>query len=133
MTASVVVNGECPTCALVRPLIIELEGKGLLEIIDEDRLIENARVVGDHLLRGLQAVQAERGGIMSNARGRGLMIAFDLPTPELRKKAHEALIANGLLLLTCGPRSIRFRPPLNLSTGEADAALDIVRKSLKAL
>jgi L-lysine 6-transaminase len=78
-------------------------------------------------------VQADLGGIMSNARGRGLMIAFDLPTPELRKKAHETLIANGLLLLTCGPRSIRFRPPLNLTAAEADTALEIVRKSLKAL
>jgi L-lysine 6-transaminase len=104
-----------------------------LEIIAEDLLVDNARVVGDHLLRGLQGVQQELGGIMSNARGRGLMIAFDLPTPELRKKAHEALIANGLLLLTCGPRSIRFRPPLDLVAAEADAALDIVRKSLKAL
>ena len=104
-----------------------------LEIIEEDRLVDNARVVGDHLLRGLQGVQRELGGLMSNARGRGLMIAFDLPTPELRKKAHAALIGGGLLLLTCGPRSIRFRPPLDLAPAEADAALDIVRKSLKAL
>jgi L-lysine 6-transaminase len=104
-----------------------------LEIVQEDRLVDNARVVGDHLLRGLQGVQHDLGGIMSNARGRGLMIAFDLPTPELRKKAHETLIANGLLLLTCGPRSIRFRPPLNLTAAEADTALEIVRKSLKAL
>ena len=104
-----------------------------LEIVQEDRLVDNARVVGDHLLRGLEGVQRDLGGIMSNARGRGLMIAFDLPTPELRKKAHETLIANGLLLLTCGPRSIRFRPPLNLAAGEADTALEIVRKSLKAL
>ena len=104
-----------------------------LEIIQEDRLVDNARVVGDHVLRGLEGVQQDLGGIMSNARGRGLMIAFDLPTPELRKKAHETLIANGLLLLTCGPRSIRFRPPLNLAAGEADTALEIVRKSLKAL
>jgi len=104
-----------------------------LEIIEEDRLVDNARVVGDHLLRGLVGVQGELGGLMSNARGRGLMIAFDLPTGEMRKKAHQTIIANGLLLLTCGPRSIRFRPPLNLSAAEADAALDIVRKSLKAL
>ena len=110
-----------------------VRGGRFLEIIEEDRLVDNARVVGDHLLRGLVGVQQERGGLMSNARGRGLMIAFDLPTPELRKKAHEALIAGGLLLLTCGPRSIRFRPPLNLAAGEADAALDIVRTSLKAL
>jgi len=62
-----------------------------LEIVQEDRLVDNARVVGDHLLRGLSGVQADLGGIMSNARGRGLMIAFDLPTPELRKKAQDAL------------------------------------------
>jgi L-lysine 6-transaminase len=104
-----------------------------LEIIEEERLVDNARVVGEHLLRGLQSVQSELGGVMSNARGRGMMIAFDLPTPELRGRAHDRLLANGLLLLTCGPRSIRFRPPLNLTAAEADAGLEIVRKSLKEL
>jgi L-lysine 6-transaminase len=78
-------------------------------------------------------VQKELGGAMENARGRGMMIAFDLPTPELRGKAHDRLLANGLLLLTCGPRSIRFRPPLNLTAAEADTGLEIVRKSLKEL
>src|SRR4029077_3519598 len=50
-----------------------------LEVIEEDHLVENARVLGEHLLRGLVSVQEELGGIMSNARGLGLMIAFDLP------------------------------------------------------
>jgi L-lysine 6-transaminase len=104
-----------------------------LEIIEDERLVDNARVVGEHLLRGLQALQGDLGGVMSNARGRGLMIAFDLPTPELRATAHDRLLANGLLLLTCGPRSIRFRPPLNLTAAEADAGLEMVRKGLKEL
>jgi L-lysine 6-transaminase len=104
-----------------------------LEIIEEERLVDNARLVGDHLLAGLQALQRELGGVMTNARGRGLMIAFDLPTSELRTKAHETIIANGLLLLTCGVRSIRFRPPLNLTLAEADAGLDMIRRSLKQL
>jgi len=102
-----------------------------LEIIDEDRLAENARVVGEHLLRGLTALQAELGGVITNARGRGLMIAFDLETPEARDKAHARLIESGLLLLMCGTRSIRFRPPLNLTAAEADAALEIARKALR--
>ena len=102
-----------------------------LEIIEEDRLVDNARVVGEHLLRGLEGVQSELGGLMTNARGRGLMIAFDLPTTEARDKAHKRLIQEGLLLLTCGVRSIRFRPPLNLTAAEADTALDIVRKGLR--
>jgi L-lysine 6-transaminase len=104
-----------------------------LEIIAEERLVENARAVGEELRQGLEDVQAELGGLMSNARGRGLMIAFDLPTPELRNEAHRKILANRLLLLKCGPRSIRFRPPLNLSRAEAQAGLDIVRKSLKEL
>jgi L-lysine 6-transaminase len=104
-----------------------------LEIIDSERLVENAARTGEHLLGGLRKLQDELGGLMTNARGRGLMIAFDLPSPELRKKAHERILDNQLLLLTCGVQSIRFRPPLNLSASEADAALDIVRKSLKSL
>ena len=104
-----------------------------LEIIDEERLVENARVVGEHLLTGLQKLQGELGGLMSNARGRGLMIAFDLPTPELRGKAQAKIVEAGCLLLSCGERAIRFRPPLNLTTAEADAGLDIIRRALTAL
>ena len=104
-----------------------------LEVIVEDRLVDNARVVGEHLLRGLLGVQAELGGLMTNARGRGLMIAFDLESPEARDKAQKRLIERGLLLLTCGVRSIRFRPPLNLTAAEADAALEIVRTGLRPI
>jgi L-lysine 6-transaminase len=104
-----------------------------LEIIHEDRLVENARLAGARLLEGLRSLQEELGGVMTNARGRGLMIAFDLPSPDLRGKAQDRMLANGLLLLTCGVRSIRFRPPLDLTQADADAALEIVRKSLKEL
>jgi L-lysine 6-transaminase len=103
-----------------------------LEVIDEEQLVDNARVVGERLLRGLEDVQAEFG-LMSNARGLGLMVAFDLPDGEKRAQVHRKLIENGLLLLTCGPRSIRFRPALNLGAADADAALDIVRRTLKQL
>jgi L-lysine 6-transaminase len=104
-----------------------------LEILEQDDLLENTRRVGTRLLDGLRAVERELGGVMTNARGRGLMIAFDLATPEARNRAKDLLLANGLLLLACGPRSVRFRPPLTLTPAEADAGLEIVRKSLKEL
>jgi L-lysine 6-transaminase len=104
-----------------------------LEIVDEDRLVDNARVTGEHLLRGLQGVQSALGGLMTNARGRGLMIAFDLATPEARDKAVKLCFANGLIVLKCGVRSIRFRPPLDLPAADADAGLEIVEKSLRGL
>jgi L-lysine 6-transaminase len=104
-----------------------------LEVIHEDRLLDNARVVGERLVGSLRELERETGGLVRNSRGRGLMIALDLPTPELRARARERLLANGLLLLACGVRSIRFRPPLNLTPAEADAALEILRKTLKEL
>jgi L-lysine 6-transaminase len=104
-----------------------------LEVIHEERLVDNARTVGAHLLSHLQALQSELGGLMSNARGLGLMIAFDLPTPEQRDRAHKRIVEEGLLLLTCGTRSIRFRPALNLGAADADAGLDIVRRALRSL
>jgi L-lysine 6-transaminase len=104
-----------------------------LEILEEDGLVENARRVGSRLLEGLCGVERELGGVMTNARGRGLMIAFDLPSREARDRAQDLLLEKGLLLLACGPRSIRFRPALNLTPAEADAGLEIVRRSLKEL
>jgi L-lysine 6-transaminase len=103
-----------------------------LEVIHEEKLVDNARITGQRILEGLQVLEREIG-VMTNARGRGLMIAFDLPTPELRGRAQDRMLENGLLLLGCGARSVRFRPPLNLTPAEADAALDMVRKSLKEL
>jgi len=102
-----------------------------LEIIEEEKLVENAAEVGTHLLTGLY--DALEGTPGTAARGAGLMIAFDLPTAELRAKAHQALYRNGLFTITCGPRSVRFRPPLVLNKELADKALDIVHETLKKL
>jgi L-lysine 6-transaminase len=104
-----------------------------LEVIHEDRLLDNVRVVGERLVGGLGDLERETGGLIRNSRGRGLMIALDLETAELRARARERLLANRLLLLGCGVRSLRFRPPLNLTPAEADTALEILRKTLKEL
>ncbi|HRB12705.1 MAG TPA: L-lysine 6-transaminase, partial [Vicinamibacteria bacterium] len=103
-----------------------------LEIIEEDKLVENARLVGEHLLAGLRAVEAEFPSLVSNSRGRGLMIAFDTAAD-----ARKALLAKcfdlGMLALPCGSRSVRFRPPLTLTRSEADQGLDILRRALQSL
>jgi len=103
-----------------------------LEIIEEDKLVENARVVGDHLLAGLRGVEAEFPALVSNSRGRGLMIAFDT-LPEARKALLGKCFDQGMLVLPCGSRSVRFRPPLTLSRSEADQGLDILRRALQSL
>ena len=102
-----------------------------LEIIEEERLVENAAAVGAHLLAGLQSLQAERPDIVSDARGRGLMCAVDLPDTETRDRLMDKAYELGLMILGCGKRSIRFRPVLDITRAEIDEALDLVRKALK--
>ncbi len=100
----------------------------MLEAIEEDDLVANAASTGAYLLEGLRDVQ--EGGAISNARGRGLMIAFDLADPKARDETYARLLENGLFALKCGDKSVRFRPPLNLSRAEADEGLAILKNSL---
>ncbi len=104
-----------------------------LEIIDEDRLIDNARDVGAYLLEKLYGVQAERPEQVSNARGRGLMCAFDLPDADKRNEFLKLAFDDGLLVLGCGIRSIRFRPVLSVSKQDIDEGLQIVGGVLRKL
>ena len=68
--------------------------------------------------------------LVSNARGRGFMLAFDLPDGEVRNAVRTKCWDAGLATLTCGPRSIRFRPSLNFSGSDAECALAILRDVL---
>ncbi|MBN1280995.1 MAG: L-lysine 6-transaminase [Candidatus Thermoplasmatota archaeon] len=103
-----------------------------LEVIDEEHLVKNAEVQGKRLLEGLEDIQQQYSQKISNARGRGLMCAFDLPTPQLRDALKSKLYANHLLVLTCGSVTIRFRPPLTITAEEIDEILAIVKKTVHA-
>jgi len=101
----------------------------ILEIIEEDDLVANAASAGDYLqarLRGL----AERFGAVENPRGRGLMCAFDLPSGAVRDAARRQAMAHGLLILGCGPRTIRFRPALTITPEGLDEGLAILERAL---
>ena len=104
-----------------------------LEVIDEENLIKNADIQGKRLLSGLEEIEQKCPNKISNARGLGLMCAFDLPSPEQRDDLIKKLYANGLVVLGCGANTIRFRPPLIISSEEIDKALEIVDKTVKSV
>jgi L-lysine 6-transaminase len=102
-----------------------------LEVIEEENLVENACKMGDYLLSKLEEIQKAFTQKVSNARGRGLMIAFDLTDPEARDRLKERIYENGMVVSGCGERTIRFRPPLNISRDEVDEGMTILKKSLE--
>jgi L-lysine 6-transaminase len=101
-----------------------------LEIIHEDKLVENTAKMGERLVTGLQALADGYRGKMDNVRGRGLMVAFDLADKETRDATIERMKENGLYALKSGNRSIRFRGMLDTSADIIDKALAILEKSL---
>jgi len=103
------------------------------EIIDEEKLVDNAAKVGAHFVGELQRFATAFPKLVSNVRGRGLMAAFDLPSGELRDKAIKAMMQNDVMVLASGPQSMRFRPPLNLSMEESAEGIRRMEKALQQL
>jgi L-lysine 6-transaminase len=111
-------------------LVDMVRSQRYLEIIEEEKLVQNAATVGAHLLKGLQALQQRHPGVLSNARGRGLMVAIDFPDGATRDAVSRRAYEEGMMILSCGHRSLRFRPPLDITAAEVDEAVGILEKSL---
>jgi len=103
----------------------------ILDIIEEDNLVANADIVGDHLLSKLQKM-ADDHEHLSNPRGKGLFAAIDLPDSHSRDAVISQCIENGLMILACGTNTVRFRPPLTITTDQIDEGLDILEKAYKS-
>jgi L-lysine 6-transaminase len=102
----------------------------ILEIITDDRLLENASQRGLELRLGLEALAA-RIPELSNARGLGALCAVDLPNSELRNQIVKRCFADGLIILACGQRSLRFRPFLCVDSASVAECLARLEGALR--
>jgi L-lysine 6-transaminase len=114
-------------------LVDMVRSKRIFEVIHEDGLVENARVQGEYLLGQVNNLTMEFPKLASNSRGRGLMCAFDLDTAQNRNQLIDKAYEEGLILIGCGDRSIRFRTPLNIKQEELNEGLGIIKNALKEL
>jgi L-lysine 6-transaminase len=112
-------------------LVDMVRSQRYLEIMAEDRLLDNAAARGAELLAGLEGFAKEFPEHVMNARGKGLMCAFDLRDGGLRDAVIANAYAEGVVVLGCGPTSIRFRPPLVISKEEIAQGLEKFRSSIK--
>ncbi|HSR54209.1 MAG TPA: L-lysine 6-transaminase [Acidobacteriota bacterium] len=101
-----------------------------LEIYEEENLVEHVAENGRKLLAELHKLQADFPDKISNARGKGLLCAFDMADSAVRKAFLRRLFEERLLMLPCGRRSVRFRTPLNITWDELEEGLGIIRKVL---
>lgn len=105
----------------------------VLEIIENENLIENSRAVGEFLLNGLKQLAQKYPDHISAARGKGLMCAFDLKDGASRDWLRKVLYDEGVIVLTCGDQSLRFRPHLNVTKEEIQTILDKINSIFENL
>jgi L-lysine 6-transaminase len=107
-----------------------VRARRILEVVEADALIPRAATLGAHLL-GMLRVLAERHETVTDPRGRGLMCAVSLATPELRDRVVARLrTVEHVIVLGCGTRSLRFRPALTVTTAELEAGVAAVDRVL---
>jgi 4-aminobutyrate aminotransferase-like enzyme len=149
-------NGVPIGCTITRPEIADaykgltistfggnpvtaVAAKATIDLIEEDRLMDNAHTAGNHFREGLEALKEKHISI-GDVRGMGLMQAFELvknrktkePATELTGAVLERCRANGLIVGKGGlyANVIRMSPPLNISKSDIDTALAAIDKSL---
>ena len=96
-----------------------------LRIIEEEQLVKHAATQGEKFLSGLCELVCQHPHITA-PRGRGLMLAFDLPDTATRDAFWKGCYELGLLVVRSGERSIRLRPVLDVTD-------DIIEQSLRIM
>ena len=104
-----------------------------LEIIDEDGLVNNAKISGNYFLNCLDELVKENHSILSAARGRGFFLAFDVISPEKRDEIIGEALRQKMIILPCGSQTIRFRPSLITSKDEVNQAIEILNKVIRSV
>ena len=116
-------------------------GKAVLEVIEREKLQENALRLGGYLLAGLEKLK-QKHALIGDVRGKGLLLGIELVrdrgTKEPAKVECAQVLENarkrGLLLGKGGlwGQTIRFAPPMCITQGDADFLLDMLDRSLGA-
>jgi 4-aminobutyrate aminotransferase-like enzyme len=115
-------------------------GLSVLDVIEEENLQENARVVGGKLLEDLQALQ-ERHPLIGEVRGLGLFLGIELvldretrePAVTQASRVKERLRDHRILLSTDGPAEnvLKIKPPLVFTAEDADRLVATLDKILE--
>ena len=99
-------------------------GAAAAKVLVEENIPSLANETGAYFQGKLKAL-SEKHGFISEVRGMGLLIAIEM-SKEISGTIVSAALQKGLLINAVRPNMIRFMPPLNVSKGEIDEAVEIL-------
>ncbi len=103
-------------------------GAKIIDIIRREKLLNNARIMGEKIRRACHELVGKNGII--GIRGIGLMIGIEFDDKNRRDKKLLNLFKNGLLLLPAGKKSVRIMPPLVIEKEQVEEGISIIHKTL---
>ena len=103
----------------------------VLDVIEKENLVENAREVGDYLLDKLKELQQTEKHIV-DVRGRGLMIGIELDIPHKDVRSH-LLFTDHIFTGCASTNIIRLLPPLCFSKEMADTFIERLKHILSTI
>ncbi len=104
-------------------------GNAVLDVMLEPGFLDAVVAKGKRLRAGLDAIVREGPSVFDEARGQGLLLGLKCAIPVGEVLA--ACIAEGLLPITAGENVLRLAPPLVLTEGECDEAIDMLRRAAR--
>jgi 4-aminobutyrate aminotransferase-like enzyme len=122
--------------------VTSVAAKATIDLIEEDRLMDNAATVGSHFRAGLESLK-EKHPIIGDVRGMGLMQAIEIvrdreskePAPAETSRFMEECRQRGLLIGKGGlyGNVIRMSPPMNIAKSDVDEAIHIMEGAMAAI
>ena len=120
-------------------LVAAAASMATLDVIEKEKLLDNARLQGEYLLGRLRELAGAHPEI-GDVRGLGLMTATEFvtdrstrePAAKFRDLVIEESYRRGLILLGCGRSSIRYIPPLIVRREEIDEAMEVLDAAIRA-
>ena len=103
-------------------------GLAVMQEVLEKNLVDNAAMQGEYIQKKLREIAARFQ--LTNIRGKGLLLAFDLPT-EQGAEVVAACLRQGLLVNSPQPATIRLMPALIVNTAEIDWMTEILANVLQ--
>jgi acetylornithine/succinyldiaminopimelate/putrescine aminotransferase len=107
----------------------------VIDVIVENRLWENARIMGDRFKNGLCRIRSENPGIIREVRGRGMMIGIEYTREYMGVLMADCLARKGMFAVYSGnaPQVMRFQLPLTATSDEIDNTIETIRKAVTTM
>ena len=104
-----------------------------INLLEHGGLMKNAAVRGEQALDGLRRIKERHPGLITDVRGRGLMLGVEFDTPEHAEEVQWACFQRGLLVLECGHSAVRMSPPLVVTDLEMATGLRVFGEAVAAV